>query len=430
MHGSSRHPLLILGGQARDENPAGTRLESCPVPLVLHPRYQVCALVLAIRPSRMWPRSNTNHWKVNVPDTAPPRFLPQLEGLRAVAAVGVVLTHVGFQTGLSQGTVVGAIVARFDYFVAVFFALSAFLLWRGFRREGYYRRRAARILPAYWSCVVVVLAFVPAAFGTSPLVSLTTLTLTQIYFADHLAGGLTHLWSLCVEVAFYAVLPVIFALGQRTASRRRRIAMFMALALVGLAWAGLPWPQPGVNFQIFPFSYLPWFVVGLIAAECEGRVRLPQWCRLLAWPLALLVCWVAAQEWFGPLGLEHPSPAAFVRRIVGGTVFAALVLFPYAWGRPTGVLATPWIVRLGTWSYSLFLWHLPVLSFVLPLAGVNLFSGSVGDFLSVSLLTVAASIVVAAASYAWIEQPARAWLAVRGGSGHERDSARRSQSGS
>ena len=344
----------------------------------------------------------------------PRRFLPQLEGLRGVAATGVLLTHVGFQTGLSQHSVLGAIVARFDYFVAIFFALSAFLLWRGFRLDGYYLRRAARILPAYWVVVLVVLALVPAAFGTSPLESLSTLTFTQIYFPDFLAGGLTHLWSLCVEVAFYVALPGIFLLVRRLQSRRARVGVFVLLGGLGLVWAGMPWPEPGVNFQIFPPSYLPWFVVGLIAAEFEGELLLPNWARVVAWPVALTVCWVAGQEWFGPLGLEHPGPAAFVRRVVGGTVFAAVLLLPYALGRTQGVLASRPAVTVGTWSYSVFLWHLPVLTFVIPLSGVNLFSGELGDFSGVAALTIVVSIAVAAASYEWIEAPARAWVKDRG----------------
>ncbi|MFH4325089.1 hypothetical protein WAJ71_21340, partial [Acinetobacter baumannii] len=74
-----------------------------------------------------------------------------------------------------------------------------------------------------------------------------------------------------------------------------------------------------------------------------------------------------------------------MRRILGGTLFAAVLLVPYALGRPDsdpghrrfgkgyGLLSTPALVQVGTWSYSIFLWHLPVLSFVLPVAGINLF---------------------------------------------------------
>lgn len=57
-------------------------------------------------------------------------FLPAVEGMRACAAIGVVVTHVAFQTGHTGG-VTGRLFGRFDLAVAVFFALSGFLLWRG-----------------------------------------------------------------------------------------------------------------------------------------------------------------------------------------------------------------------------------------------------------------------------------------------------------
>lgn len=335
-----------------------------------------------------------------------PRYLPHLEGLRAVAAVGVLLTHVAFQTGLDPASVGGAILARFDYFVAVFFSLSAFLLWRNFRGQGYYMRRCARILPAYVVCVVTVLLLLPEAFGTPGYVGVATLTFTQIYLPQALAGGLTHLWSLCVEVAFYVVLPLI-ALVVRGKSQGFRCGFFGALAITGWCWALVPWPEPGINFQIFPISYLPWFAVGLLAAEWEGRISMPDWVRFLTWPLAIVVCWVAGQAWYGPQGLVHPSPVEFFFRTIAGTIFAALVLLPYAWGSGRSILSARPVVLVGTWSYSLFLWHMAVLSIVFPVLGVPVFSG---QFILVAVGTMAVSIPVAAASYYLIEKPGVGWV--------------------
>lgn len=334
------------------------------------------------------------------------RYLPHLEGLRAVAAVGVLLTHVAFQTGLDPASVGGAVLARFDFFVAVFFSLSAFLLWRNFRKESYYARRCARILPAYVVCVIAVLMLLPEAFGTPGHVTLATLTFTQIYLPQALAGGLTHLWSLCVEVAFYAVLPLLAAVV-RDKAKAARCGVFVGLALVGWCWALVPWPEPGVNFQIFPVSYLPWFAVGLLAAEWEGSVTVPRWMRFVSWPFALVVCWVAGQGWYGPQGLVHPSPVEFFLRIVAGTVFAALVLLPYTWGDEKTILSTKPVVVLGTWSYSLFLWHMAVLSVVFPVVGVPVFGG---QFFLVAAATLAVSIPVAAASYYFIEKPGVVWV--------------------
>lgn len=306
-------------------------------------------------------------------------FIPSLEGLRAVAAFGIMLTHVAFQTGLRPDSVL----ARFDFFVPVFFALSAFLLWRRHREDKtwgrYLWRRAVRILPAYWLTVTSVFLLLPDAFGTNLRTMIATLTFTQIYVPAALAPGLTHLWSLCVEVAFYLALPLL-ALALRRHSPRTRILVLITAAVLSLGWSFLPFvvatPAPGVpNLQIFPVSYVSWFVLGMIAAELEGRIHIPgpAWGY---WLLALLVAWVAAQPWFGPLGLVHPTPSEFVRRVVAGALFGGLFFLPVALGQAPRVLNTRLFHFLGAWSYGIFLWHVPMLAWAFPLLGVSQFSAT------------------------------------------------------
>lgn len=348
------------------------------------------------------------------------RFVESLEGLRAVAAAGVVVTHVAFQTGVDPKSHFGALTARFDFFVAVFYALSAFLLWRRHRTDRrfgrYYRRRIARIAPAYLVCAVVVLLWLPEAFGASPLQVLAQLTLTQIYVPDGLIGGLTHMWSLCVEVAFYLVLPLIALTIGRPRSRRARVAGVLALTVALSAWPWLTFvanADGAVNLQIWPPSYAPWFAVGLLAAEAEGhlagrpaararvaRLSAPRW---LYWAAAMAVAWAAGREWFGPLGLEHPSPGQFSARIAAGAVFAALIVVPYALApRRSDLIATAPLRLAGRWSYSLFLWHVAVLGAVFPLTGIGTFTGGFWPVLAVTLVV---SLGVAGVSHTLIEQP-------------------------
>lgn len=342
-----------------------------------------------------------------------------LEGLRAVAALGVVVTHVAFQTGVDPAGFLGAITARFDFFVAVFFALSAFLLWRRHRtdRTGtqvgrYYLNRAGRILPAYLVCVTAVVLLLPDAAGMTATQIAANLTLTQIYVADGLAPGLTHLWSLSVEVAFYLVLPLL-ALTVGRLPRRARILVFLAAGALSLGWAWLPFveatPAPGVaNRQIWPPAYICWFTVGLLAAEAEGHVpaRLERLLRRrpLWWGAALVIAWVAGQEWYGPLGLVHPAPGEFAARILAGAAFAAVLVVPYALAPSPGWLTTGVMQALGRWSYSIFLWHVAVLAVVFPLTGQGLFQGG---FWPVLVLTVLLTVPLAAASYVLVEDPAR-----------------------
>lgn len=350
-----------------------------------------------------------------------PRHLPGLEGLRAVAALGVVLTHVAFQTGLDPRSVAGSVLARFDFFVPVFFALSAFLLWRNHHADRdpatigrYLLNRGGRILPAYLACVVAVILLLPEASQLSGGQILSNLTLTQVYVVDGLAPGLTHLWSLSVEVGFYLVLPLL-ALTIGRLPRRARIAVILGLAVLSLGWAWLPFVMAGPdaaagipNRQIWPPAYAPWFAVGMIAAEFSGRVP-PRVRRILAvrwawWWLALATAWVAGQEWFGPVGLTHPEPAEFARRVLAGTVFAFAVVVPEALAPGSRPLAGPVMQALGRWSYSIFLWHVAMLSLAFPLLGLNYFSGGFWPVLAVTLVL---TVPVAAASYAFLEEPAR-----------------------
>ncbi|NKY69322.1 acyltransferase [Corynebacterium mucifaciens] len=315
--------------------------------------------------------------------------------MRAVAAYGIVATHVAFQTATGS-----AVLERFDYFVAVFFALSAFLLSRGGLRGGYYSRRVARLAPAYVVCVAVVLLALPPLAGVTWGQAAANLLLVQVYVPHSLIDGLTQMWSLCIEAAFYVVLPLYLRLD----GRGRRAALAGSVVL-GLAW---PWAVSGIsdpavlNMQIWPPSYAPWFAVGLLLAELERagvRYAGPRWPFPV---LALPVAWVAGV--IGPRGLEHPSPAEFNVRVLLGAVFAALVVAPYALGqRFVGtVLSSPVMRTLGRWSYSVFLWHMAVLYFVFPVLGVQVFSGR---FMLVFAATALASTAVAYMSYELVEVP-------------------------
>jgi len=204
-------------------------------------------------------------------------FLPAVEGLRACAAIGVVITHVAFQTAHSDG-VSGRLLTRFDLAVAVFFALSGFLLWRGhaaaargLRRKpptGHYlRSRIVRIMPAYLVAVVVILLLLPDATGANFTVWLANLTLTQVYVGLTLTPGLTQMWSLSVEVTFYLVLPILALLAGRLPVRAR-VPVIACVALASLAWGLVPiHPELGVNPLNWPPAYASWFAAGMLLAE-------------------------------------------------------------------------------------------------------------------------------------------------------------------
>ncbi|WP_420099016.1 acyltransferase family protein [Corynebacterium sp.] len=354
---------------------------------------------------------------------SPKTFLPALEGMRAVAALGIIVAHVAFQTGNDTGALVNRMFARLDFFVPVFFALSGFLLWRRYAPDtgwaSYYVKRLGRIMPGYWVTVVVVLLLFPVASeggGPGPVATVANLLLLQNYVPDGLVGGLTHLWSLCVEMFFYLVMPLLaLAVGRR--SRRVRVAAILLVCSLSYVWPFVAWHDAAVNAHIMPWAFLSWFGAGLLAAELEGwlsdaevqgRGRMVQGVRRWAgrrWVwilLAVLAVAVAALD--GPEGLVTAGDGEFARRNFYGLVFAACLIVPWVVQPVSRVLDSAVMQALGRWSYSIFLWHMAMLSLVFPLLGVGLFQGSMPVVL---VATVVLTIPVAALSYALVEDPAR-----------------------
>jgi peptidoglycan/LPS O-acetylase OafA/YrhL len=348
-------------------------------------------------------------------------FLPAVEGMRACAAIGVVITHVAFQTGPHTG-IGGRLLSRFDMAVAVFFALSGFLLWRGHAASArglrhspptahYLRSRIVRIMPGYLVAVVVILCLLPDARGASPTVWLANLTLTQVYVPLTLTAGLTQMWSLSVEVTFYLALPIL-ALAARRLPLRARVPVIAAVAVASLGWGLLPiHTAPGINFLNWPPAYASWFGSGMLLAEFTVRPvgRLHRFARN-RWAVAgvaAVAYLVAASPLAGPEGLTPATLSQFVVRTAMGAVLAGALLAPLVLDRPDTphrVLASPVMVTLGRWSYGLFVWHLAALGMAFPVVGRFVFNG---DMPVILILTLVFGFAMAAVSYALVEHPCR-----------------------
>jgi peptidoglycan/LPS O-acetylase OafA/YrhL len=351
-------------------------------------------------------------------------FLPAVEGMRACAAVGVVITHVAFQTGHSSG-VDGRLFGRFDLAVAVFFALSGFLLWRGhaaaargLRRippTGHYlRSRIVRIMPAYVVAVVVILTLLPDAETPSATVWLANLSLTQIYVPLTLTAGLTQMWSLSVEVTFYLALPVLALLARRL-SVGARLPVIAAAGVASWLWALIPLHTPaGVNMLNWPPAFFSWFAAGMLLAEWTvsplGWMHRLARRRVLTAVIAVTAFGVAASPLAGPEGLTPGTIGQFIVKTAMGAVVAAALIAPLVLDRPDTshrFLGSRPMVALGRWSYGLFIWHLAALTMVFPVIGEFAFNGHMPVVLA---LTVVFGFAIAAVSYALVESPCRVAL--------------------
>jgi peptidoglycan/LPS O-acetylase OafA/YrhL len=349
-------------------------------------------------------------------------FLPAVEGMRACAAMGVVVTHVAFQTGHSSGAT-GRLFGRFDLAVAVFFALSGFLLWRGHAGAArglgsrpatghYLRSRVVRIMPAYVVAVVVILTLLPDADHASPTVWLANLTLTQIYVPLTLTGGLTQMWSLSVEVSFYLALPVLALLARRLPVRGR-VPAIAALGALSWAWGWLfeADSASGINPLNWPPAFFSWFAAGMLLAEwVHSRIGLPHRIarrRLVMAAVAVVAYLIAASPLAGPEGLVPGTPAQFAVKTAMGSVVAFALVAPLVLDRVDTahrILGTTAMVTLGRWSYGLFVWHLAALAMVFPVLGTFPFTGRMPTVL---VLTLLFGFAIAAVSYALVESPCR-----------------------
>ncbi len=347
--------------------------------------------------------------------------VPSLTGIRAVAALLVVGTHAAYTTGKYTHGFVGLVYSRMEIGVPIFFVLSGYLLfgpWVRAARSGgpapslkrYARNRVRRIMPAY--LVTVLAAYLIYHFrdgGPNPGHTwwglFRNLTLTQIY-TDHygfvlLHQGLTQMWSLAVEVAFYVALPILAYLLMVVLCRRGWRPMLLLAGLAGLFVLGLGWMVlvHTTDFlwdgaKLWLPAYLPWFIGGMALTVLAAMGVRVYW--FVAVPLALvcylIVCTpIAGEPQTSPTGL-----AQALVKMVFYAVIATLLIAPLALGeggRYARLLASRPMVWLGEISYEIFLVHLILMEIAMTV--VLHWRVYTGNTLGLFLTTMALSIPVA-----------------------------------
>lgn len=361
------------------------------------------------------------------------RTFPTLNAMRAAGAIMVVLTHAAFNTGRINDGWSGAALARFDFGVTLFFILSGFLLSRpwflaaalgedGPSTRHYLWKRALRILPLYWIVVVVALTFDPANDDADWVDWVTNLTFTQLYRPDLLPSSLTQMWSLCTEVAFYLVLPLLCLalIGRRGRGLplRRVLAGAAVLAVLGVAWqvrVSQISGNEGHYAQWLP-GFLPWFMIGLAFAAVSASLTASPREHLLdrlardltgCWIVAVAVFAIACTPIAGPRLLLTPGAweAGFkvvLYAVAGAFLVLPLVFGPEREGRVRERLSGAIPMWLGDISYGVFAIHMLVLNLVFHLLDLQVFTGR---FLTVATLTLAITFVLASISFYLMERP-------------------------
>jgi peptidoglycan/LPS O-acetylase OafA/YrhL len=370
------------------------------------------------------------------------RVLPQLDALRGVAILAVFAQHFGDRfMPFVEGEVSRAlpkalapwlltVVYHAHWGVDLFFVLSGFSLAQGYIKafdrnlapktaRAFLLRRAARILPAYYVAVAVVLASHPMRFARPEIgraLAAHALVLQgYVTPGDLILIGAT--WSLTTEIGFYLLLP-LFArpLLERRGGRRGWI---LGGALCFAAWASraalhAAVLEPGVRTALLELtqrrlltSRLDQFVLGAMAAAVHAdleRAGLALRAARVA-PLGIAVGAVALVIGFRLEGELYLSPGGSWPYAIISLATAALVL-----GSVVGDVATPAPLRaVGVVSYGVFLFHQQALGLV----SVALPGSGWGKLAENAALALTLSIGVGAASWVLIERRAMRLLTAR-----------------
>jgi peptidoglycan/LPS O-acetylase OafA/YrhL len=391
-----------------------------------------------------------------LPLSSGPGEIVALDGLRAIAALSVMLYH-AFHLMTDHVVVAGQdITFLWNYGqsgVHLFFVLSGFLLFTPFARamlngrplpstKRFFQRRALRILPAYWVCLAILSAIqfrqLASPTGLVNIGMHVVMLHDDVTTMNRAING--PFWTLAVEAQFYLVLPLIaWAIARfvgQTRSRWRVVIGVLAVMVGALALRSVDEivqgkfeRHPGVVGAVSRLfvhatlgaqgKYLEVFALGMLssvlylAAQEESR-RLR---RRLPWiGAALVTCGLVAMIGLAHLDMRQDilTPPYWMLThatdmlVIGGPLMAGI---PYA-ALTLGVLWAPrwlraifetWPLRfIGLVSYSLYLWHLPILRLAAPYAAI-LPQGTRIGFLA--LVGFAVAVPVAYLSYQLVERP-------------------------
>ncbi|MCK0171444.1 acyltransferase [Aliiroseovarius sp. S1123] len=334
-------------------------------------------------------------------------YRPEIDGLRCVAVIPVILFHAGLP--LFSGGYVG---------VDVFFVISGYLITSiilsdleadRFSIRNFYERRARRILPALVFVLIFSLPFAYIWMLPGELIAFGKSLIATVFFgsnilfwreSDYFGAAaelkpLLHTWSLAVEEQFYLFFPPIFAF----LVRRRKMLLIPTMLVTILASLALAeWGArhaPSATFYLLPTRLWELLIGSLLAVYSVHSVR--QVPKLLANSLSFVGLSLVMLAIFG-FNSYTPMPSVWTLVPVVGT---ALILgFAHKQTWTARLLSMPPLVGIGLISYSAYLWHQPVLAF----ARIRLITEPDGILL-IGILVL--TFFLAWLSWRFVEQPFR-----------------------
>jgi peptidoglycan/LPS O-acetylase OafA/YrhL len=374
---------------------------------------------------------------VVAPPSGHPRF-PEIDSLRAIAALLVVVAHAAVFGGFSTHTWWGSMWNHLTIGVPIFFVISGFLLYRPFLAAqvlglppttvgAYAWRRLLRIVPAYW-LALTLLGWWVNLHGVFTHDWWRYYLFLQVYSTHTLYGGILPAWTLCVEVSFYVLLPVYAAVmgraGARVSARPRlrlELVVLAALAIASLTLRTIDLAGPRTVLPNTLLENFDWFaagmalaVVSVAAQDSQPLAAAGRWVSrwpLAAWGGAVAVYAIMAGVLMNPVVLNHgifyETPWGGLAQHIGfglvALLFVAPAVFPSPRGLPARLLKWRTLAWLGLISYGIYLWHDPLLGKLIQHGGLSWWPGHA--FLVLTAATAVATVAAAAASYYVVERP-------------------------
>lgn len=343
-------------------------------------------------------------------------YRPSLDGLRTIAVMPVLLAHAGVQR-----------IGGGNFGVDIFFVLSGFLItgtlleeWsrdKRIRLKNFYWRRAVRLFPALflvlaaWTLYVLCFDPQPGAFFAVYVLFYVANWVRAFHYAG--SHGLGHTWSLSIEEQFYLVWPPILVWLLQSGRSRRSVFVFLAASVLVVAlWRAYLWQHGADIDRLYngTDARADALLIGCGLAFAVYAGFTEKWAAWLAAPCLLALLYVIVFDLPKRFWLRDGG-ATMVAIAAAGLIWA--LVSPGGRGLVRRILETRPLLWAGRISYGLYLWHLPVFNVI----GRR---QPAWPLFYLVVLKIAATFVLAALSYYFVEQPIQQWAKRRGKANRDR----------